>query len=237
WMGTTLGCARCHDHKYDPISQRDFYRFFAFFNNVDEKGLDGRDGNAKPMLPLPDAAQEARLKELEEAIEAREEDLPDEDVNKALLDWTRSTQLSDGPHGALAHYELDGSFDDMSGNYRHARSVSGNPGFGGGVSGQSLGFDGEMQVDWGAFDADAFTVSTWFRLSNKLEQALLHKFDPAAKRGFVLRTDEAIPIGNMKRGSHLYLRLAGQWPDSAIELKTQRYIVQGDFTHIALSYD
>src|SRR5262249_20941794 len=67
WMGTTLGCARCHDHKYDPISQRDFYRFFAFFNNVDEKGLDGRDGNAKPMLPLPDAAQEARLKELEEA--------------------------------------------------------------------------------------------------------------------------------------------------------------------------
>jgi len=41
WMGLTVGCARCHSHKYDPISQKDFYRMFAFFNNVPEKGKDG----------------------------------------------------------------------------------------------------------------------------------------------------------------------------------------------------
>jgi hypothetical protein len=41
FMGLTLGCARCHDHKYDPISQKDYYRFFAFYNTVPEKGLDG----------------------------------------------------------------------------------------------------------------------------------------------------------------------------------------------------
>jgi len=57
WMGLTMGCARCHDHKYDPIPQRDFYRFFAFFNNISEKGLDGRNGNAEPYLQLPSPEQ------------------------------------------------------------------------------------------------------------------------------------------------------------------------------------
>jgi hypothetical protein len=41
WLGTTLACAQCHNHKYDPFTQKDFYRFFAFFNNLSEKGLDG----------------------------------------------------------------------------------------------------------------------------------------------------------------------------------------------------
>src|SRR6185436_13683385 len=59
FLGLTMGCARCHDHKYDPIKQRDFYRFFAFFNTVSEKGLDGRTGNAEPVLQLTEGGQEA----------------------------------------------------------------------------------------------------------------------------------------------------------------------------------
>ncbi len=50
WMGLTLGCAHCHDHKFDPITQRDHYRFFAFFNNVPEMGEDGRVANAVPLI-------------------------------------------------------------------------------------------------------------------------------------------------------------------------------------------
>ncbi len=72
WMGLTMGCARCHDHKFDPILQKDFYSLIAFFNNVDEVGnggpADGR-GNYKPYLKLPSpeleavvAAKEAELK-------------------------------------------------------------------------------------------------------------------------------------------------------------------------------
>ena len=64
WLGLTVGCARCHDHKYDPIPTRDFYSLYAFFNNVDEAGnggpSDGR-GNFKPFLRLPAPDLEAQL--------------------------------------------------------------------------------------------------------------------------------------------------------------------------------
>ena len=50
WMGLTMGCARCHDHKYDPVTQKDFYQFFAYFYNVPEAGKDGRKGYANPSI-------------------------------------------------------------------------------------------------------------------------------------------------------------------------------------------
>jgi hypothetical protein len=61
WLGTTLTCAQCHDHKYDPFTQKDYYRLYAFFNNVPEKGLDGERTNPGPNLLLPSPAQARRL--------------------------------------------------------------------------------------------------------------------------------------------------------------------------------
>ena len=60
WLGLTAECAKCHDHKFDPISQREYYQLSAFFNQVDEDGLDGQTGNARPHLPAPDREQAAR---------------------------------------------------------------------------------------------------------------------------------------------------------------------------------
>ena len=77
WMGMTMGCARCHSHKYDPIAQKEFYQFFSFFNTVSEEGLDGKTGNAKPFLPLPSPQQKAQLDELGNAIKEREAALSD----------------------------------------------------------------------------------------------------------------------------------------------------------------
>jgi len=72
WLGLTMTCAQCHDHKYDPISQREFYQLYAFFNNVPEKGLDGSKGNASPMIKAPSkqtleaiAKIEAQIQDLE----------------------------------------------------------------------------------------------------------------------------------------------------------------------------
>ncbi len=64
FLGTTFACSECHDHKYDPISQKEYYEFFAFFNTVDEKGLDGAKESPVPRLSIPAPKQESELKNL-----------------------------------------------------------------------------------------------------------------------------------------------------------------------------
>ena len=71
WLGTSLACAECHDHKYDPISQEDYYRFFAYFNNVPEDGLD-KSMNPRPRLSLKTSAQEKQIQTLAQEINALE---------------------------------------------------------------------------------------------------------------------------------------------------------------------
>ena len=61
WLGLTVGCARCHDHKYDPITQKEYYELFAYFNNVPEKGKAFKYGNSPPFVKAPTAPQKDRL--------------------------------------------------------------------------------------------------------------------------------------------------------------------------------
>ena len=76
-LGLSLECARCHDHKFDPITQRDYYGFFAFFNQVPEIGEDGRVANAVPFLPAPTREQQAQLLKLDRAIASESKTLTD----------------------------------------------------------------------------------------------------------------------------------------------------------------
>jgi hypothetical protein len=77
WLGLTLECARCHDHKFDPLTQRDYYRMFAFFNNVEEFGEDGRIANAAPMMRAPTKEQQVRYREMSDAEAALRKQLND----------------------------------------------------------------------------------------------------------------------------------------------------------------
>src|SRR5215831_6701366 len=77
FLGLTLGCARCHNHKYDPFTQKEFYQVFAYFNNVPELGRAMKYGNSPPLVPAPTRQQQAELKALEDHILAVEKNLPD----------------------------------------------------------------------------------------------------------------------------------------------------------------
>ncbi len=54
FLGLTIGCARCHDHKYDPITQKEYYELFAYFNNIAEHGVGPNNGNSPPFVELPE---------------------------------------------------------------------------------------------------------------------------------------------------------------------------------------
>ena len=95
WMGLTVGCARCHDHKYDPITQRDFYQLFAFFNNVPEKGKDG-DIAPKPNMPIYTGGTRAEHESLKvSAANLRKQRSEYAKANKnALSQWLKQAGMS-----------------------------------------------------------------------------------------------------------------------------------------------
>jgi hypothetical protein len=89
WLGLTMTCAQCHDHKYDPISQREFYQIYAFFHNVPENGLDGSKGNASPLVKAPSKQQVDMIAKIDEQIRELEK-TPDTAKKVAELRKTKA---------------------------------------------------------------------------------------------------------------------------------------------------
>ena len=96
FLGLTLNCCQCHDHKYDPFTQKDFYQLYAFFNGIPENGLDGQNGNAVPLLMLPTKEQQKKLDELAASKKQIEEKLavPMPEADAAQAEWERSVSDS-----------------------------------------------------------------------------------------------------------------------------------------------
>lgn len=93
WLGLTMECSRCHDHKFDPLTQRDYYSLFAFFNNVPEHGEDGRIANAVPMIPAPTRQQQRELADLKNEIDK---------LDKQLATVGLSSTVEDASDGNIA---------------------------------------------------------------------------------------------------------------------------------------
>ena len=94
WLGLTMGCARCHSHKYDPISQREFYQVLAFFNNLPERGRVAKEGNSAPLARSPTRQMSLHLQELETRITdaGRQLEAQQGQLQDSLEDWAAAYQ-------------------------------------------------------------------------------------------------------------------------------------------------
>src|SRR6266545_2177249 len=88
WMGLTLGCAQCHTHKYDPVTQREYYQFYAFFNQTE----DNDQPDERPTLPLPTREQREKMERLKSAIarleKERKQTTPEFEAE--LVEWEKA---------------------------------------------------------------------------------------------------------------------------------------------------
>ncbi|MGB7329478.1 MAG: DUF1553 domain-containing protein [Rubripirellula sp.] len=92
WMAATVGCARCHDHKYDPFSQREYYQLIDFFNDVDESGRAIKFGNSEPWIKTPSEDDQKRLSKLQQNVARCAKRLSDAEpeISRAQQSWETS---------------------------------------------------------------------------------------------------------------------------------------------------
>jgi hypothetical protein len=244
WMGMTMGCARCHTHKFDPISQKEFYQFYAFFNNVSEKGLDGQRGNAQPFLPMPTAEEKARQEELDKAIKERVDALADKNVRPLEESWEKiyAGKTAVAPRdGLVALYELDGGLSDSSGNYRHGKTIAGDPTFGAGQVGRAVSLDGQTQLSFGTEDAfnGEFTFAVWMRPNiGKIPNLVFQKIaDEQTRRGYELVFEQTQLFDIQRWAAPLTVRLTANWPEDAVRVRTRELFYNGEWKHLAIVYD
>lgn len=112
WMGLTMACARCHDHKYDPLSHKDYHGMLSFFDNITESGRALKVGNSEPWIKAPTPTQEAELAEIDYRLsEAKKEfNAAAEATKRKQLIWERSNPEVDRvilPLGLDHHFGVD----------------------------------------------------------------------------------------------------------------------------------
>jgi len=236
WLGITLGCARCHDHKYDPLTQKDFYSFGAFFNAVPEEGLDGYKGNAKPFLQLPNPQQTAAKELLSKFIKQK-----DEELLQAQLGWERQQRempVADVTAGLIAEYPFADSLADRLHSDTTPKLLNGKLEFVDGLAARAADFDAEPQLSFGSAAPLAsdkpFALAFWVKADGPSGMSVFQRFvkSPKEGSGFEIALDYCA-----KNGCDVVVKMRDRGPDSGIEIKSQRGAALRSWSYVTVTYD
>ena len=248
WLGLTAGCARCHDHKYDPLTQREFYQLFAFFNNVPEKGRAVKTGNSPPYVVSPTDAQVAELAavdaklsaatrrfgEMEGEIHARQSAWEKSLAAEPPREWT----ITDG---LQARFELNGTLASAFGTNAVATFEAGAgafaPGRRGGVA--AAEFDGARFVNCGEVGNfgffEKFTLAAWIQPRGTNGGAIISRMvEQYADSGFA---SDSEGYSVHLRDGRIAVYLTKRWLDDALRVETEAALAPDAWQHVTVVYD
>ena len=235
FLGLTFECARCHDHRYDPISQREYYQLSDYFDDIEESGLYSHFTNATPTpaMALPNEQQSVALADAEAAVAAAEAELlealqarrnlaqavPDDDV-EVLFDfdtWSED-RVSPGVGAENVAARMEGAFEKVDG-----------------VRGTGIRLNGDEGIRFSGVGAwrrsDPFTVSMWLKLDGPIERAvLLHRsraWHDAASQGWQLLIEDG----------RLTAALVHFWPGDMAMVRSLDPLPIGEWVEVQLAYD
>lgn len=240
-LGVSLSCARCHDHKFDPFTQREYYEFFAFFNNLNEQGEAGRVGNAEPTIKAPTAEQVSRqvafgkqLKSLDESLQQRLAA-----ATQSISEWEpklrelySSAALAPVP---ILHWPLDeAAGSDVTEQVDSTRKgqVVGHVDWTTGKFGGAIKLNGNTHIEAGDlanFDrTDRFSYGAWVNVASKDAATVISRMDDAdSHRGFDL----------LLVGGKLTAHIVHHWPDNALHVVTKAEVPVNEWKHVFATYD
>ena len=245
WLGLTAGCAVCHDHKFDPLTQKEFYELAAFFNNTTQAAMDGNIKDTPPIVKVP-AVEEDRQRseaipgELAEAnrqAEARKQSArPDFDawLAKATPDELSAATAN---AGLLLHAPMSegtGQTLDFSIAGQNRPLAAGNIGWEDGhVAPKAARIDSNALVEipeFGDFERDQpLTMAAWIKLTQ-----------PGQTGAIIARMDETDNYRGWDffvQANRVGMHLINNWPADAIKTIATPEIKPNEWHHVLVTYD
>ena len=244
WLGLTANCAACHDHKFDPITQKDFYSMAAYFRNTTQPAKDGNVRDTKPVIYLPGAADEKRFAALPGELAAARTGLGErrKEANKESAEWLSSAkpeQVEVSPAAMEVKLPLDEGAGVEVGGESNSSAVSFKSTGpivwrDGGKFGKAPTFTNGTHFDLGdlaGFDSDQpFSVGVWVNVPPDFKEGAI-----------VARMDDRAGLQGWElfvQGNKFGAQIATAKPANALRIISKGPSVRpGKWQHVLVTYD